>query len=602
MTTQIIVGLLGGLITGISPCILPVLPVIFLAGGAPSGRAVSGIKVAPGVQLGAGATAGGPAPTVSRARPFLFVAGLVTSFTAFTLLGNAVLTLLGLPPGIIRWAGITLLFLIGVAMVWPRLMELLERPFSRFARTTGRRPGNGFWLGVVLGAVYVPCAGPVLAAVSVASHTGEFGWETVVLAVSFALGNAIPLLIFALAGRKVVERLNQFRDRQRAIRMAAGVTMVALAVGLVFDVPAKLQRLLPDHTAGVQRQLDQALHGEQGRGGCVDGASELANCGPLPQIEGIHAWFNTPGDQPADLKNKVTLIDFWAYSCINCQRTAPALEKLHQTYKDAGLVVVGVHAPEYAFEKDVDNVRSGAAQLGITYPVAVDSDLVTWRNFENRYWPAHYLADAQGQLRQVKFGEGGAATTEKLVRQLLLAANPDVQLPNAVFTTDSAGYTEQRSPEMYLGYQRARHVSGDPVRPGVNEYTLPAANEQDTFALGGTWQVDAQEITPAADTAKLRLAYRGRDVNLVVSGSGTLRYSVDGNPPQELPVPAVPNGVVLVGGSDKTEGVVELEVPRGAVLYSFTFGAVPNIFSGGGGMGESCAGTGKCGDELGGAN
>ena len=314
----------------------PVLPVIFFSGGAQ------------------GARPGSEQTVPSRWRPYLVVAGLVTSFTVFTLLGSTLLNLLHLPQDVIRWAGIVLLALIGVGMIIPRVMEVMERPFARFQKAGSHRPGNGLVLGLVLGAAYVPCAGPVLAAVSVAGSTGRIGADTVTLAVSFGLGTAVPLLAFALAGRGITQRLKAFRTRQRGVRITAGALMIALSVGLVFDLPAVLQRALPDYTASLQAGTDQALRGSSGagtNGACLDGATELADCGPLPDVTGIVAWLNTPGEQPlsqADLAGKVRLIDFWAYSCINCQRSIPGIQALHDTYADSGLQVIGVHSPEYA--------------------------------------------------------------------------------------------------------------------------------------------------------------------------------------------------------------------------------------------------------------
>ena len=229
MISLVLIGLLGGLITGISPCILPVLPVIFLSGRAQSARDQGG---------------DGP-PAVSRWRPYLVVAGLVISFTAFTLLGSTILNLLHLPQDVIRWTGIVLLALIGIGMIIPRVMEIMERPFARFQRAGSANPANGFLLGIVLGAAYVPCAGPVLAAVSVAGSTGQIGADTVTLAVSFGLGTAVPLLAFALAGRKLTERLQAFRRRQKAVRVTAGAVMLALSLELFNDPTAPLARALP---------------------------------------------------------------------------------------------------------------------------------------------------------------------------------------------------------------------------------------------------------------------------------------------------------------------------------------------------------------------
>ena len=561
MVSLVLIGLLGGLITGISPCILPVLPVIFLSGGA----------------QGARAQGEDGAPAASRWRPYLVVAGLVISFTTFTLLGSTLLNLLHLPQDIIRWTGIVLLALIGIGMIVPKVMEIMERPFARFQRAGSSNPSNGFLLGLVLGAAYVPCAGPVLAAVSVAGSTGQIGADTVALAISFGLGTAVPLLAFALAGRKLTERLQAFRRRQKAVRVTAGAVMLALSVALVLNLPAALQRALPDYTASLQAGTDAVLHGGGmgvGEGGkCVDGADHLAHCGQLPRIDGISAWFNTPGEQPladADRAGKVTLLDFWAYSCINCQRSIPGIQKLHETYGSLGLQVIGVHSPEYAFEKEVDNVRGGAANLGITYPVAVDSDLTTWRNFDNHYWPAHYLADSTGELRQVKFGEGGEATTEKLVRELLREAHPDVQLPAPVFSDDEPSAGGPRTPETYLGSARASNVAGQ-LTEGTSSYTFPEKQKADTFSLDGTWNVSAQSISPDGGPARLRLRYQGKQVNLVASGEGDITYSTGGEK-RTIHVSGVPNSIELVSTEETQEGTLELEAGQGLSLYSFTFG------------------------------
>ncbi|OLO51551.1 thiol:disulfide interchange protein, partial [Actinomyces oris] len=264
VSSLVVIGLLGGLITGISPCVLPVLPVILLSAGAQGARGDGGDEK------------GGDGGFASRFHPYLVVTGLVISFTVFTLLGSTLLSLLHLPQDLIRWIGIVMLALIGLGMMVPKVMEILERPFARFQRFGGsKNPSNGFLLGLVLGAAYVPCAGPVLAAVAVAGATGRIGADTVALAVSFAVGTAIPLLAFALAGRGITERIQAFRTRQRAIRVTAGVVMLGLAVALVLDVPAALQRRLPDYTASLQARTDDLLHGDSSSGPCRPGAATL---------------------------------------------------------------------------------------------------------------------------------------------------------------------------------------------------------------------------------------------------------------------------------------------------------------------------------------
>ncbi len=288
-----------------------------------------------------------------------------------------------------------------------------------------------------MGALYVPCAGPVLAAIVVAGGTGSIGLPTLVLTATFAIGTALPLLVFALAGRGCsAERVSAFRRRQRAIQIAGGITMIVLAVALVFNLPAMLQRAVPDYTVAmqkgigagdIQRKLNQGGTVKGQLADCTDGSAQLQQCGPAPAVSGITQWLNTPDGKPIDLaslRGKVVLIDFWAYSCINCQRAIGHVVDWYNRYRDDGFVVIGVHTPEYAFERVPGNVASGAAALHINYPIALDNDYKTWNNYQNLYWPAEYLIDANGAVRHTKFGEGDYDGTEKLIRQLLTRREP----------------------------------------------------------------------------------------------------------------------------------------------------------------------------------
>jgi cytochrome c biogenesis protein CcdA/thiol-disulfide isomerase/thioredoxin len=574
----IIIGLLGGLITGISPCILPVLPVIFLTGGAQSARfeQAEGQPRSPGVL---------PA---RRSRPFLVIAGLVVSFTLVTLAGSLLLGLLNLPQDIIRWVGIAVLVLIGVGLLIPRFEQLLERPFQWLPRREVQNQGSGFGVGLALGAVFVPCAGPVLAAIIVAGATGRIGIDTVLLTASFAIGVAIPLLAFALAGRGLVERIRAFRTHERGLRIAAGVAMLALAVGLVFNVPQALQRLVPDYTTQLQRDLtdNESAAEALGLGGlvtdenreldnCTNGAEELESCGTAPSIRGIESWLNTPGGEGIDLaslRGQVVLIDFWAYSCINCQRSIPHVVAWDDAYRDAGLQVIGIHSPEYAFEKDKANVEAGARGFGITYPVALDNSLSTWTNYRNRYWPAHYLIDADGTVRHISFGEGNYAATEKMIRELLTDANPDVALPAATEVADVTPDVGSTTRETFLGSSKDVNYGGsDPYRAGEGDFTFPTDQADDTFALDGAWDVQTQYISPQAGDARIRLAFHAGEVRMVAAGEGTVTVEIDGTR-TEVEVGGTPRSYAIVGPGDPRTGVVVLEVPEGVDAYSFTFG------------------------------
>jgi len=490
---------------------------------------------------------------------------------------------------VLRWAGIGVLVLIGVGLLVPRFEQVLEKPFQKLARRTEvQNRGSGYGVGLALGTVFVPCAGPVLAAIIVAGSTGRIDAGTIVLTVSFAIGVAVPLLFFALAGRGLVERIKAFRTRERGLRIAAGIAMLALAVGLVFNVPQLLQRLVPDYTAAVQRDLTDNPDARRALdlGGlvtdenreldrCSNGAAQLESCGAAPSIRGITSWLNTPGGEAidlADLRGHVVLIDFWAYSCINCQRSIPHVVAWDAAYRDAGLRVIGIHSPEYAFEKDSANVAAGARAFGIGYPVALDNSLATWTNYRNRYWPAHYLIDAQGTVRHIAFGEGNYAATEKLIRELLADADPAAALPDP---TDVADDTPDaaRTRETFLGSAKDVNYGGEGAyRAGEGVYTLPAAQPDDSFALDGAWRVQTQYATPSDGGGGIRLRFQAEEVRMVLAGEGEVRVRLDGGRAQTVPVSGTPRSYEVADGTEPAAHVLEVDVSPGVEVYSFTFG------------------------------
>jgi cytochrome c biogenesis protein CcdA/thiol-disulfide isomerase/thioredoxin len=573
MLSLALIGLLGGLITGISPCILPVLPVVFFSGTQSSGTQ----------SADDGAVAVKTKPEVGR--PYRVIGGLVLSFSLVTLVGSALLSLLHLPQDAIRWIALAALVAIGLGLIFPRFEQLLERPFARIPQKQITTRAGGFGLGLALGVLYVPCAGPVLAAIVVAGATANIGLPVVVLTVAFALGTAVPLLFFALAGQRVTQRITAFRRHQRQIRVTAGIVTLLLAVALVFNLPAVLQRAIPDYTSSLQNkvggdeQLQQKLGGivndqNKGLANCTSGSAQLQNCGPAPDLRGINAWLNTPGDKPIDLKalrGKVVLIDFWAYSCINCQRAIPHVEGWYKAYQDHGFEVIGVHTPEYAFEKVTGNVKKGAADIGITYPIALDNSYSTWTNYRNKYWPAEYLIDASGVVRHVSFGEGDYDITEKLIRQLISTARPGVRLPPAVDapdTTPASGLT----PETYFGVGKMVNYAGGGVYDkGQANFTFPAALPNDTFALQGPWTLDYQGATADSDSSSIKLNYHAKNVYLVVGGTGNLTVTRDGKT-TTVPVSGPPTSRQIVGGKDVARGLLDVRLDKGLQVFSFTYG------------------------------
>jgi cytochrome c biogenesis protein CcdA/thiol-disulfide isomerase/thioredoxin len=582
MDTLVLIGFLGGLITGISPCILPVLPVIFFAG-------------TPGVD-----TAAAPAssrhdvnssvavvPTRTRSetlRPYRVIAGLVVSFSVFTLAGTALLSLLHLPQDAIRWAGLAALTLIGLGLIFPRVQHYLELPFARIPQWNVTQGKGGFGLGLAVGVLYVPCAGPVLAAIIVAGATGNVGLRTIALTLAFAIGATLPLLVFALAGQQVAHRIGVFRRRQRLVRVVGGVVMIVFAVALVFDLPAGIQRAIPDYTAALQGKVvdgGQALEdlasgtstpANAELANCDSGGAELENCGAAPDISGATGWLNTPGSSPIDFKalhGKVVLVDFWAYSCINCQRAIPHVVDWYKTYKDAGFEVIGVHTPEYAFEHVPENVTSGAAGLGITYPVALDNDYSIWDNFHNQAWPAEYLIDANGTIRHIAIGEGEYDVTEGLIRQLLTAAHPGVALPSPTTSVDTTP-TGDLTPETYLGVDKAHLYQGTQAY-ATGAFDYPTTLPDDGFALRGRWTLDDQGATAQADDAGIELNYHAKDVYLVVGGTGTVTTTRSGETTTTA-VSGPPTLHEIVTNDPQQQGHLDIHLSQGLQAFSFTYG------------------------------
>ncbi|MDT5258036.1 MAG: hypothetical protein QOD10_3116 [Mycobacterium sp.] len=564
MGTVALIGFLGGLITGISPCILPVLPVVFFSG--------------------LDSTSDGTPDNTRSARPYLVIGGLVCSFSVVTLAGSALLSALHLPQDAIRWAALVTLTLIGLGLIFPPLQHLIERPFARIPQRQIGFGRSGFGLGLTLGALYVPCAGPVLAAIVVAGGTTSIGPPTLVLTATFAIGTALPLLIFALAGRGIVERVAAFRRRQRVIQIAGGITMIVLAVALVFNLPAMLQRAVPDYTTAMQKRIgaNDIRHKLNPGGGssrgqladCTDGADQLQQCGPAPAVTGITQWLNTPGGAPIDLaslRGKVVLIDFWAYSCINCQRAIGHVVDWYNRYHDDGFVVIGVHTPEYAFERVPGNVASGAAALHITYPVALDNDYATWNSYQNLYWPADYLIDAHGTVRHTKFGEGDYDGTERLIRQLLVDADPNVTLPGATNAVDTTPRT-RLTPETYLGVGRGFNYGGTgDYKTGTATFAYPATLPADRFALRGRWTLDDQGATAGSDDAAIRLHYTGKDVYAVVGGTGTITVTRGGKTTTTA-IGGAPTLHQIVADETAHPDQLDMQVSPGLQVFSFTFG------------------------------
>ncbi len=545
------IGFAAGVITAVSPCVLPVLPVI-LAGGA---------------------TGGGR-------RPFAIIAGLVASFTLFTLTAAALLSALGLPEDLLRNIAIALLFVVAATLFWPRLGVWLERPLAFMTRRRGGDLGGGFVLGVSLGLVFVPCAGPVLATITVLSAQHRFSFDSVLLTLAYALGAAGPMLLIALGGQRVAKRLRAGGDN---LRRAMGVVVALAAVAIVFNVDQKVQTALGGYSSTLQKHIEDTsvakkkLHALRGGGNAFaapvkSAASGLPVLGRAPAFTGISHWLNTPSDRPlslASLRGKVVLVDFWTYSCINCIRTLPHLRAWYAAYHGDGLEIVGVHTPEFAFEHVLSNVRGAAHRLEVTWPVALDNDYKTWTAYSNEYWPAEYLIDKTGRVRHYHFGEGEYGVTEKAIRSLLAEAGASV--PRSTAAVADSTPTELTTPESYLGYLRLARYAGSPVRHNrVADYAFPARLTQNSLSYGGRWRIGPERALAVAD-ARLRLHFVAREVYVVLGGKGRVGIFVDGRQAGSVRVDS-DRLYTVFSSVTAHDGLLELRFSPGVNAYAFTFG------------------------------
>jgi cytochrome c biogenesis protein CcdA/thiol-disulfide isomerase/thioredoxin len=543
MALLLAIGFVAGVITAISPCVFPVLPIL-LAGGA----------------------SGGPR------RPYAIIAGLVASFVTFTLLAAWLLDLLGLPKDLLRNLAIALLFVVAATLLIPPFGRLLERPLAALTRRRFGDSGGGFVLGASLGLVFVPCAGPVLAYITVAAASQELDAKAVLLTIAYALGAAVPMLAVAVGGQRAAGRF-----RAPALRPVLGVVVAAAAIAIVFNLDVRAQTAFNDYTVWLQERVERTelAQRELGRSGGVtetaaaaDGS--LPDFGEAPELRGIAEWINVDPESPpniARLRGKVVLIDFWTYSCINCLRTLPHLKAWDAAYRDDGLAIIGVHSPEFAFEHEPSNVRDAVARLGVRYPVALDNDFATWSAYGNQYWPSKYLIDRRGHVRYAHFGEGEYDRTERLIRGLLAASVRDRPVEGALADGTPTGHI---TPETYLGYQRIDRYAGPVIRDRESGYRFPRTLALHEVAYAGRWRIE-DERAVAGQGARLRLRFRARDVFLVLGGRGRVEVLVDGRRVRTVPVTGH-RLYTLLDTNLLREAVLELRVGRSVEAYAFTFG------------------------------
>lgn len=568
MTLLLIFSFLAGIATVLSPCILPVLPAI----------------------LSASASGG-------KGRPFGVILGLIISFIFFTLALTTLVQSFGLSANVLRYFAIAVIGFFGLILFIPALSDkfaMLTNSLADYGAglqsKAKTRSGfvSGLIIGAALGLVWTPCAGPILAAITTLVATQKISFEVFLLTFAYSIGAAFPLFFIAYGGQKAlsISSLAKYSER---IRQFFGVLMILTAVALALNWDVAFQQSILDYIPRVQlennerlkREL-QKLRGPSPFENKVERKSgELPLIAPAPEFEGITAWINSPPLTMEKLKGKVVLIDFWTYSCINCIRTFPYLRNWYDSYHDKGFVIVGVHTPEFEFEKDESNVKKAVERFKIKYPVAMDNNYKTWEAYHNSYWPAHYLIDQNGIVREVDFGEGAYLETENDIRMLL-------NLPPLVKEEVVAPMVASMTPETYLGYKRAAaYISENKIvqnRSAIYKYSETLGSDQ--VGLKGDWTVEDEYIRSNSNESTLSLNFEANRVYLVLGGgsSDPIKVDLDGAPlPSDYRTSDMNSqGEIMVKEARKYDIVdlkgkggrhtVTLHIPTGIKAYAFTFG------------------------------
>jgi cytochrome c biogenesis protein CcdA/thiol-disulfide isomerase/thioredoxin len=519
-----LLAFVGGVLTILSPCILPVLPFVFARADQPFRR--SGLPLLSGMAL-----------TFS----------LVAIAAAFG--GHWVVRLN--QGG--RYAAMVIFLVLGITLLFPALAEALTRPLVRAGGRLQGGPageagvGKSFVLGISTGLLWAPCAGPILGLILTGAAIQGPGVRSSLLLLSFALGAATSLGVALFAGSKVFSLLKRSLSFEVWIRRGLGVAVIlgVVTIALGWDT-ALLTKFSFVNTARAETHLVEALRPAQPGllpAGSVTSEPALADLGPMPELDGAAAWLNSRPVSSKSLRGKVVLIDFWTYSCINCLRALPYVEGWAAKYKDAGLVVIGVHTPEFAFEKERANVEKAVADLKVTYPVAIDSDYTIWQAFHNEYWPAHYFIDGKGRIRYHHFGEGQYAESEHVIQELL-KENGAQSLSGDVINVSGNGAEaapdngDARSMETYIGYHRAQNFASaeEIAKDSHKTYSLLPRLSLNQWGLAGRWKVGSESAVLEAPAGKIAFRFHARDLHLVLGPSKSgkpVRFMVrlDGTPP-----------------------------------------------------------------------
>jgi cytochrome c biogenesis protein CcdA/thiol-disulfide isomerase/thioredoxin len=587
-----VLAYLGGVLTIVSPCILPVIPFVLARADRPFLR--NGLPMLIGMALA-----------------FAVVASLASVAGGWVVSANQY--------G--RIAALTLLAIFGATLLFPELADRLMRPLvavgARLSQSADHASDNSVWapllLGVATGFLWAPCAGPVLGLILTGAALQGASVKTTLLLLAYAAGAATSLALALLIGGRVFAAMKRSIGAGEWIRrgLAAAVLVAIAAIALGLDT-GFLTNLSLGSTTSLEQGLLDKFHPRENTaamtGTMTGGPSmtmqakpggqgeELPVEGALPSLSGAVEWLNSKPLTADDLKGKVVVVDFWTYSCINCLRSIPYVRAWAEKYRDHGLVVIGVHAPEFAFERNVDNVKKAVATLGIKYPVAIDNDYKIWRAFNNQYWPAHYFIDAQGMIRHHEFGEGDYGESERVIQKLLTEAG-DSQVPTGIVAVNASGaeaapsQTDHQSPETYIGYDRIDHfVSPGGVAQDASHLYAAGSSGRNDWSLVGNWTVGKEQALLNDKDGSIIYRFHARDLHLVLGPAADgkpVRFvvTVDGQAPgaaHGVDVDAEGNGVVTAQRLYqlvRTSGAVVVDhtfeirfLDPGVQAYAFTFG------------------------------
>ena len=562
MIILVIFAFIAGVVTILSPCILPVLPIVL-----------------------------SESTRTGKKRPLGVVTGFIASFTIFTLFLTWLVQTFNLPSESLRFLAATVILLFGITYLFPKTQLLIKSLFSRLPKPKMVRRegfGGGVLMGLAIGLVWTPCVGLILASVIALAVSGAVTFDAFVIMSFYAFGTAVPMFLVIKSGQSLITKYPFLLKNLTKIQIAFGALMIVTSILIFTDFDRKFQIYVldkfPKWGQGLTSFEDNKLVKDSlDNLAETESRSSLKDLGEAPEIIPGGEWFNSEPLQLSELRGKVVLLDFWTYTCINCIRTFPYLRDWHASYKDKGLVIIGVHTPEFEFEKSPKNVAGAIKDFELTYPVVQDNDYATWRAYKNRYWPGKYLIDAKGRVRYTHFGEGKYDETERIIQELLEEAGKDV---GSVNISNPNYQVNARTPEFYLGYSRIEYFASlENIGKDLDKaYTYPSLLPTNSFAFSGKWK-SMEETSLAYEGSRMKVNFFAGKVFLVMRSDNTAKARVylDGDLiGKDESGKDVIGGVVTID-KDKLYELVELDSAGGheleiefvegeVELYAFTFG------------------------------